>query len=274
MKKTNTTPAPETTNAPATLADITRNSIQTFVDSVNALELDNSYTLAGGKEITSTELKRSYVTTASLLASAEISSIALVCELAKVTKKVAEKDGFKTVMDYLRNAFGARLDTNTLSRYYRVGRIFASRSDLKWRDGIPASVSITNLGQVLALIDIKWTDLDSMDEPTLSKIFDKFYADYIETEKLHLNALNKVLRDEIKDIKNPAIIEATAEEVTSDTSTSDTSNTSADTVKVDEDAERASTARDSIDYLYQYFRGNDKALEALAVLLAEIPATE
>lgn len=265
MKKNTTT-----TTAPATLADITRNSVQTFVDNINAIDLEKSYTLAGGKEITSTELKRSYVTTASLLASAEISNMALVCELGKVTKKVAEKDGFKSVMDYLRNAFGSRLDTNTLSRYYRVGRIFASRTEIGWKNGISNGVSITNLGQVLALIDIKWTDLDSMSETDINVIYDKFVADYIDTELIHLNALNKVLRDEIKDIKNPAIISATAEEVTTEPSTdTDTdTDTQPSPVKVVDTADKA---REALDTLYTYFRGNDRALEALALVLAELP---
>lgn len=221
----------------------------------------------GEKEITAVELKRSVVTARTLIEYANISTMCLACEMGKLSKADVEKEGFKSVISFVKTAFGSRLDENTISRYYKIGRVFGDAYTHKWRKGIPADVSITNLGVCLSLLP-KDVDVSKLSDDELDVVFNEFYDIYVDTEKIHLRNSLKGIREEVKIILHPekADIPVKAEEVDSD------ENSDENSTQTDENSgESMETIYNALDVLMTYFKGNDRAMDALTALYAELP---
>lgn len=217
--------------------------------------------LVGDKELTVQALKQTVVTAQTLIAYSKVSNMALSCEMGKLTKAGVERDGFKSVTSFIKQAFGAQQDVNTLGRYYRVGRIFGNPVTHTWKSPIPADVSITNLGVCLSLIDT--TDIDKWTDAECDKAFNLFMDAYVYTDKIALRSSLQTIRKDVKAILNPdtADIPATAQEV------QEGEQEQAQDVEVTPEMEaqqEQDNAREAVDLLYTYFAGRDDVIALIA----------
>lgn len=128
----------------------------------------------------------------------------LSVSLGRLSKKTAEKAGFKTVVDMIAERH-SNLSKNTLQKYRRIGLLFGDKSadGYLWRSFIPQSVSVSNLDVVLTLFDK--LDLEALTEEQLEEKAYDFYEKYIVEDKISLLATQKVLKEQVRNIKNPPI---------------------------------------------------------------------
>lgn len=217
--------------------------------------------LVGDKELTVHALKQTVVTAQTLIAYSKVSNMALSCEMGKLTKAGVERDGFKSVTSFIKQAFGAQQDVNTLGRYYRVGRIFGDPATHTWKRPIPADVSITNLGVCLSLIDT--TDIDKWTDAECDKAFNTFMDLYVYTDKIALRSSLQTIRKDVKVILNPdtADIPSTAQEIPMQ------EQEQAQDVEITPEVEAQQAqdnAREAVDLLYTYFAGRDDVIALIA----------
>lgn len=215
----------------------------------------------GDKELTVQALKQTVVTAQTLIAYSKVSNMALSCEMGKLTKAGVERDGFKSVTSFIKQAFGAQQDVNTLGRYYRVGRIFGDPATHTWKRPIPADVSITNLGVCLSLIDT--SDIDKWSDTECMSAFNSFMDKYVYTDKIALRSSLQTIRKDVKAILNPdtADIPATAQEV------QEGEQEQAQDVEITPEVEAQQaqdSAREAVDILYTYFAGRDDVIALIA----------
>ena len=250
---------------------------KSFVDAMLSVipdeeEIATTAITIGEKDLQSVVLKKTYVTADTLRKFSEVSIQAMICELHSLTKEIAKADGF-TVNGFIKSAF-PQYDANTITNYYRVARIFGNPHTHIWKNPIPQGVSVTNLRQVLSLIN---TDkIDEASEKDLDARLSDFVKKYITTGKIHLLGSNKDLREEISAIKNPnkADIQGKATEVKEGEGTGEEAQAEVEVTPEVAQQEEAQKARDAVNTLYAYFRDNEAVLEALAVVLASIPSEE
>ena len=235
-------------------------------------------TLANGEkvEITNKEQAQHLDIIAYLNAIKGTSDKALCYEISRLTEKTASDFGFSSLSQLLQLQF-PNLDNNTISRYRRIGKLFVYRlfnEDGKvtygYREPIPESTSITNLGQVLSLFNIskeKWASLDSWTEEEIAELIDNFADMYLipkddeNDAKIHLTAPNKSLREEIAKILPPK----TKKDNKKPEENTQTATQTAP--EVDKEADPTEEAKQCIDTLMVYFEGNEKALKKLAELV-------
>ena len=218
--------------------------------------------LVGDKELTVQALKQTVVTAQTLIAYSKVSNMALSCEMGKLTKGGVERDGFKSVTSFIKQAFGAQQDVNTLGRYYRVGRIFGDPATHTWKRPIPADVSITNLGVCLSLIDT--SDIDKWTDAECAKAFNTFMDLYVYTDKIALRSSLQTIRKDVKAILNPDTepIPTTAQEVQEQAQ--DGQQEQEQEQETDVPATEQDNAREAVDTLYTYFAGRDDVIALIA----------
>lgn len=222
-----------------------KNEIQTFTSSnfenlvLSATE--SEFTL--GEKVVKDKALTTYHARASVLVTAKsISDKALCIECGRVNPSDVEKIGYSSVSAFINDCFGNALDSNTINRYIRVGKVFGdyTADGYKWKAPISQAVSVTNLGQIIAMVfedlpkDKK--DIYKLSEKELNDLFDEFVEKYRPDEDggLPLQGTNKALRKYLNDLKAKAEeIPTTAEEVTETTET-ETAETETETAeKVD-----------------------------------------
>lgn len=195
---------------------------------------------------------------------AEASKNAFVARLATIERKSVEALGFKSVAVFVQTVCGSRLDGNTLNKYIRVSKIFVDPETGLFREPLSQSVSISNLCDCLRLFtNIEWKKSDAYTPTEWERFFNDFIDLYVNTEKISLDATQKVLRRQIAEILNPSIITATAEEISSEPITGE-ETTPEETTPEETEAE-AITAH--ITALSDLLSGNAEAEKLLADLV-------
>ena len=249
--------------ARAEVMDLNSNGfINAMISVANNEDIETREITVGEKELTDITLKTVTVTAQTIRAFQKESTKALCCELAKLDKETAKHDGF-SVSSFIKNAL-PDLAYSTAHEYYVVGRMFGNPTTHTWKSPIPSSATVSNLSAVAKAL-CNTEKIDEATEKDLNARFAEFITKYIETGLIHLNATEKDLRKEIKDIKNPAI-PVTATEVTEQEQEQEQEQ--AKTISKVSDTEQA---QEAFNILFAFFRGNDKAIEALTTALAELP---
>lgn len=212
----------------------------------------------------------------------DVSEKGLVFEIGDLDDEMLKKEGFKGgVMDFIGQVFGTSLALNTVQKYRKIGKVFGVKTiddngkiHYSWKAPIADDVSVTNLTQIIGLLNLP-KDYAKLTEAELDKVFQSFVVNYIVTGKIHLDATNKILRDEITAIKTTVNdIQSTATEI-KDGETVEEGNTvepseTADEVEITpeiEAEEKRTHAIEMLDYLKVYFKGNKDALKAIATLV-------
>lgn len=205
-----------------------------------------------GEKVVKDTALTTYHARASILATAKaISDKALCIECARLNPADVEKIGYSSVSAFISDCFGSTLDNNTISRYIRVGKIFADfeADGYKWKAPISQAVSVTNLGQIIALVfeecptddKGKKKDIYSLSRAELNTLFDKFVEKYQPDENggMPLQGTNKALRTYLQNLKKKAEeIPTTATEITDEQTDSQTDSSAEDfeKVKAEDDA--------------------------------------
>ena len=187
------------------------------------------------------------------------SNIALSIELARLKKSVAEENGFKTVAQLV-HAIHDDLSETTINSYRRVGVIFGDLSTevFKWKDEIPQNTSITNLVQVVGLVNAS-KDTDSITQEEATQAVREFKERYIDSEDIHLLLPLSKLKEEIKRVQNT--IDSTSTEVQADSKQAD--------------SKQAMSTEEKADYYIEYIANivsdfpNNKKIESLVYKLQE-----
>ena len=227
------------------------------------------------KEIFTPAVVESYETINYLRKLKDVSQMGLCIEISLLNDETLKKEGFKGgVAEFIRECFGTSLDTNTAQRYRKVGLVFGEKTvneegkiEYHWCDGVPDDTTVTNLGQVIALVGLP-KDYMKLTHEEILKLRNKFLLEYIFNGRLHLDTINRILRDEIKALTEE-VIETTAEEITdSETDTESGNETESDIESEEETAK--DNAVSALDTLKVYFKGNAKALKLIASLAKEI----
>ena len=196
-----------------------------------------------------------------------VSKKAFCIACGRLTPENAKEVGLKSALDLLVKTFGKKYSRNTLSKYRRISRIFAKPCTLdkityEWRDGIDALVSVSNLDVVLTLVE-GCENVDEMTDKELSNAFETFYANYIATERVHLNSAQSELKKEVKAIINPdSIIDGEAKEVGETETPSETPSET----EVNHEEEAKIEVSEAINLISAYFKG-DEEVEAFMLTL-------
>lgn len=184
---------------------------------------EDSFTL-GEKVVKDKALTTFHARGSVLLTAKGISDKALSIECGRVNASDVEKIGYSSVPAFIMDVFGTALDSNTIQRYIRIGKIFGDRTadGYKWKEPISQAVSVTNLGQILALVfeDLpkEKRDVYKLSDSELNQLFDSFVEKYRPDEDggLPLQGTNKALRKYLNELKaDKNVIPSTAEEVDS-----------------------------------------------------------
>ena len=226
-----------------------KNEISTFTSSnfenlvLNAHE--DEFTL--GEKVVKDKALTTYHARASVLVTAKsISDKALCLECGRVTPADVEKIGYSNVPAFINDCFGNALDTNTIQRYIRVGQVFGdyTADGYKWKAPISQAVSVTNLGQIIALVfeDVpkEKRDVYKLSDTELNALFDAFVEKYRPDEDggMPLQGTNKALRKYIAELKaDKDTIPTTATETTGEqTAEEQTAEEEFAKVKAEDDA--------------------------------------
>ena len=211
----------------------------------------------------------------------DVSEKGLVVEIGLLDDEMLKKEGFKGgVMDFIGQVFGSSLAINTVQKYRKIGKVFGIKTvdengkiKYGWKEPIPNDVSVTNLTQIIGLLNLP-KDYTTLSEAEIDKIFKAFVVNYVITNKIHLDATNAILRDDIKALKEAVNdIETTAEEIKdgeaeNSTTEAENSTTEAETAEeMDEETAKRNNAIEALDYLKLYFKGDKTALKAIATLV-------
>lgn len=183
---------------------------------------EDSFTL--GEKVVKDKALTTYHARASVLVTAKsISDKALCIECGRVNPSDVEKIGFSSVPAFINECFGNALDTNTIQRYIRIGKVFGdyTTDGYRWKAPISQAVSVTNLGQIIALVfeDLpkEKRDVYKLSDTELNMLFDTFCDKYRPDEDggLPLQGTNKALRKYLSEMKADAdTIPTTATETT------------------------------------------------------------
>ena len=233
------------------------------------------------KEIFTPAVIESYETIDYLRKLKDVSQKGLCIEISLLNDETLKKEGFKGgVAEFIRECFGTSLDTNTAQRYRKVGLVFGEKSitedgkiEYNWCDGVADDTTVTNLGQVIALVGLP-KDYMKLTKEEIIKLRNNFLVKYVFSGDLHLDTINRILRDEIKALSN-TIVETTAEEITETENDTESGNDIENDTESGNDIEsEEETAKDNavsaLDTLKVYFKGNTNALKLIAKLAKEI----
>lgn len=205
---------------------------------------------------------------------------ALCIELAGVTREMVKKAGFKGGFNaFISNCFGARLDPNTAQKYRKVGRVFGIKTEMegkvgyRWKEPIAVNVSVTNLSQVLGLVDLpkNWEELTDAE---MEKVYLKFAQAYIYSGRINLDCTLSDLREAIRKVQND--IDGTG--LATEQKGAQGAQDEQDEQKGAQDAQDAQDEQDEhiddeqevltvyLDAFRVHFKGNDEALSLIAKL--------
>lgn len=233
------------------------------------------------KEIFTPSVVEAYENIDYLRSLKDVSEKGTAIEISLLDDETLKKEGFKGgVMDFITQVFGKSLAINTAQKYRKIGLVFGNKTvdengkiKYSWLAPIPDDVSVTNLTQIIALLNLP-RDYMNLSKAEIDKIRDTFVKTYIITGKLHLDATNDILRKELHDLKKDEnVVPTTAEEISGDettTSETETENENANAEEIDErteDERKRDVAIEYIDYLKIYFKGDKNALKAIATLV-------
>lgn len=210
----------------------------------------------------------------------DVSEKGLVVEIGLLDDEMLKKEGFKGgVMDFIGQVFGSSLALNTVQKYRKIGKVFGLKTvdengkiKYGWKEPIPNDVSVTNLTQIIGLLNLP-KDYTTLSEAEIDKIFKAFVVNYVVTNKIHLDATNSILRDDIKALKETVDdIETTAEEIkdgetAEENKTAETAEAAETAEEMDEETTKRNNAIEALDYLKVYFKGDKTALKAIATLV-------
>lgn len=196
----------------------------------------------------------------------------LCIAMARLTKQTAEKAGFKSVVDMVSEKH-TNLSKNTLQKYRRIGLLFGDISEdgYMWRSFIPQSVSVSNLDVVLTLFDK--VDVEALTQEKLEERCQKFYEEYIVTDKISLTATQKKLKEQVHLIKNPPIdvktVTVNDNEQAQEQSTQDNDEPKQDTPET-QAQEQTETVRLAISTIAEYYKNNPKVSPIIMELIKAI----
>lgn len=208
----------------------------------------------------------------------------IVGAMSKITDEHAQSvdKSLKTAKALIKTMFPEYSD-NTISKYRRIGKLFFEDTEdagnFHYCSFIDEDVPISNLDVVLTLFD--GIDVEKASKEELAQAVSDFYAKYIVTDMIHLNASQKVLKKEVHYILNP-VIDAEAKEVDTDTPETPKKEELAKQAKEAEEAgevevtpemERAEAIADftlTLNAMSVMLKGNKQAEKAIKVLIDEL----
>lgn len=232
---------------------------------------ENVVVAVGEKVLEDATMRKVTVTARTIEKFAKVSNVALSIELGQVTKELAKKEGFSSVVRYGGLALPSLSDSR-IKELYTVGRLFGNPETHKWKAPIPEQASITNLSAVAKA----FCNTKKLDEATPEDIAERFTAfcrDYLD--RLDLTDTLTDLRKAIHDIQNPTI-DTTATEITDgegEVQTEGQTEGQPEVVQGEVVSEREE-AQKAFDFLFNFFRGNAEAVEALSQALAFFPSEQ
>lgn len=123
----------------------------------------------------------------------------LMCsEMRKVPMSTIEKSGL-SALNFFKGAFGDVLSDNTISRYFRISRLFFDPTTFQFRQGLEVDTLISNLDVVLPLFKFKDRNLkiEELTEEEITAEYNAFYKEYIIKDLIHLFKPQSKLKEEV-----------------------------------------------------------------------------
>lgn len=127
---------------------------------------------------------------------------AIAIEASRITDKVAKAEGFDSAEKMLTTVLYEKSWT-TLRAYRRVGKVFGVREETpygvhyRWRNGIDDRTSVSNLMQVVGLVNLGDIAFDDLTTEQVATAYGEFYERFIASDELHPLLSQKGLRDEL-----------------------------------------------------------------------------
>lgn len=236
---------------------------------------EESFTI--GEKVVKDKALTTYHARASILVTArQISDKALCIECGRLSIADVEKIGFSSVTAFINEIFGSSLDSNTINRYVRVGKVFGDYTSdgYRWKEPISQAVSVTNLGQIIGMVfeDLpkEKRDVYKLSRAELNTLFDNFCEKYRPDEDggMPLQGTNKALRKYLNELKaDKNVIPTTATESDSNNEP-DNAPEDFDEVKAEDDAkfERWTIALNEIMSSYP----DDTEMESAIIKVMEL----
>lgn len=232
---------------------------------------------------------------AMLDALASVSLMAVCIELAEIDYETVHNEGFSSVVEFVVGTGMCKQDEKTLQGYWRVGMVFGvlgedhARTGYHWKPDIKQAATVTNLRQVLSLLNLPKRFIEKCTRDEIEDAYDEFVEKYIDTGKINPAHTNAEVRKEInevtgkgkakkEDINTTATdlqtgdtvgAKQTAEEAQAQT----TEEAQEQTAEQAEEAKRQARNqrwRDTLSEMAKEFESNPEVAKALAVLVAVI----
>ena len=178
----------------------THNSIEEF----NGKETEVfKFTVNKGKEVTTIVIrdKASVTALTNIEKSARLqgATATVICsEMRKIPKSTIEKSGL-SALNFFKGAFGDVLSDNTISRYFRISRLFFDPNTYQFRKGLEVDTLVSNLDVVLPLFKFKERNIkiEDLSEEEIENEYNNFFENYIIKDIIHLFKSQSQLKEEV-----------------------------------------------------------------------------
>ena len=174
------------------------------IEEFNGKEMEVfKFTVNKGKEVTTIVVrdKASVAALTNIEKSARLqgATATLICsEMRKIPKSTIEKSGL-SALNFFKGAFGDVLSDNTISRYFRISRLFFDPNTYQYRKGLEVDTLVSNLDVVLPLFKFKERNIkiEDLSEEEIEKEYNAFFEEYIIKDIIHLFKSQSQLKEEV-----------------------------------------------------------------------------
>ena len=174
------------------------------IEEFNGKEMEVfKFTVNKGKEVTTIVVRDkasvSALTNIEKSARLQGATATLICsEMRKIPKSTIEKSGL-SALNFFKGAFGDVLSDNTISRYFRISRLFFDPNTYQYRKGLEVDTLVSNLDVVLPLFKFKERNIkiEDLSEEEIENEYNNFFENYIIKDIIHLFKSQSQLKEEV-----------------------------------------------------------------------------
>ena len=201
------------------------------IEEFNGKEMEVfKFTVNKGKEVTTIVVRDkasvSALTNIEKSARLQGATATLICsEMRKIPKSTIEKSGL-SALNFFKGAFGDVLSDNTISRYFRISRLFFDPNTYQYRKGLEVDTLVSNLDVVLPLFKFKERNIkiEDLSEEEIEKEYNNFFEEYIIKDIIHLFKSQSQLKEEVSKA-NKGIIDEKKKDSKDNNGNTDNGNT-------------------------------------------------
>ena len=201
------------------------------IEEFNGKEMEVfKFTVNKGKEVTTIVVRDkasvSALTNIEKSARLQGATATLICsEMRKIPKSTIEKSGL-SALNFFKGAFGDVLSDNTISRYFRISRLFFDPNTYQYRKGLEVDTLVSNLDVVLPLFKFKERNIkiEDLTEEEIEKEYNTFFEEYIIKDIIHLFKSQSQLKEEVSKANKGIIDEKKKDNGSTDNGNGSTDN--------------------------------------------------